>query len=131
MKRLSKQQAAQHAKLATDLTEARDSLNQAIREYNRRVKDLHASLLMYRVAKVNTAAKACNAFVSDVHDEQESYYEDRSDNWREGDAGSAYEEWKNSWEVNLDELELEDPQPFDEVDIDVDEFANLEEECPS
>lgn len=131
MKRLGRPDVLRHADLVARVTVARDALNAAIREYNRQVKDMHAVLLVPKVQEVNDAVEACNAFVDEVHSDQENYYEDRSDNWREGDAGQSYSDWMSSWELELDELALEEPTPFDEVELDVDEFERLEEECPS
>ena len=129
MKRLSKTQVARHEELSQKLATVRDELNDAIKAFNAEVTMLHARLLQPKVAEVNAAVSLANAFVEEIHGEQESYFDERSDAWREGDAGSEYESWKNEWELSLDEMELEDPVPFDEVDmIDADEFENLQQE---
>jgi uncharacterized protein YukE len=129
MKRLSKTQQARHEEISQKLATTRDELNEAIQAFNAEVTALHARLLQPKVAEVNVAVSLANAFVEEIHGEQESYFDERSDTWREGDAGSEYENWKNEWELSLDELELEDPAPFDEVDMtDADEFENLQQE---
>ena len=132
MKRLSRQQQAQHEVLVTQLTKARDELNAAIAQFNEGVSRLHGELLVPKVEATNAALVAVNTFVEEIHGDQESYYEDRNDNWREGDAGQAYDSWMNEWgDVSFDPLELEDPVPFDEVAMDVDGFARLEAEVNS
>lgn len=130
MKCLDKKQQAYHAKLVAQLTESRDALNQAIREFNAAVVQLHSDLAP-KVDAVNAAIENVNGFVMEVHSDLESYYDDKSDNWKEGDAGSAYYDWMSAWDISLGALELEEPVPFDEVEIDVDEFENLELEVSS
>ena len=60
------------------------------------------------VEKANAAIDEYNVIVADVESyrdeivsEMETYFDERSDKWQEGDAGSAYSEWKGEWE-NLD-----------------------------
>lgn len=134
MKRLSKQQVAQHTALAEKLTEARDELNVAIGQFNEEVARLHAELLVPKVDAANAAIAEALSFAEEIHGDQESYHEERSDNWKEGEAGQAYEDWMSSWgDVvgGLDELDLEQPTPFDEVAIDVEAFAEIETEVNS
>jgi len=130
MKKLSKQQCARHEELVAQLTKARDDLNTAIGAYNAEVARLHAELSP-KVDAVNAVITEVNSFVEEVHDEQESYYDERSEKWQEGDAGQAYSYWKDGWDLTLDELELEEPSPFDEVEVDVDGFEQLEDEVSS
>lgn len=132
MKRLDKKQQARHEELSQKLAEARDALNENIATFNAHVSRLHVELLVPKVAAVNVVIAEVNTFVEEVHGEQQDYYDERSDSWREGDAGSEYESWMSGWELEMDELELEEPTPFDEVDMtDADEFENLENEVSS
>jgi hypothetical protein len=131
MKRLDKKQQAYHEKLATQLKEAGDELNVAIGAFNAAVAQLHGELAP-KVDAVNVAIEAVNEFVMQVHGDQESYYDERSENWQNGDAGSAYQDRMSEWDLVLDALELEEPVPFDEIEIDeMDAFENLEQEVQS
>lgn len=131
MKRLDKKQVARHKELSQKLTETHDELNAAIETFNAEVSALHARLLAPKVEAVNAAIADANAFTEDIYAEQEGYYDERSDVWKAGDAGSEYESWMSSWDDTLDDLELEEPSPYDEVDLDVEGFTNLETEVPS
>jgi hypothetical protein len=130
MKRLSKKQQERHEELLVQLTTARDDLNQAIIHFNEEVSKLHGDLAP-KVTAVNEAITLVNAFVEEIHGDQECFYDERSEKWQENDAGQAYADWMGEWEMSIDELELEEPTPFDEVEIDVETFENLSQEVSS
>jgi hypothetical protein len=131
MKRLNKQQAAKHEELSAKLTSGKEELNEAIGQFNTEVEALHEKLLSEKVVALNETIQEANEFAQEIHSEQEDYESERSDKWREGDAGSNYQDWMSAWETEIEELELEEPTPFDEPDIDVEGFANLETEVSS
>ncbi len=55
----------------------------------------------------NAARAAAAVFVSEVHDTLEEEYDEKSDKWKEGDAGSAAAEMVSAWDdVDLDPLDL-------------------------
>jgi hypothetical protein len=64
-------------------------------------------------------------FINTIKDEQEAYSNDRSDQWHEGDAGQAYEEWKDAWGIDLDELDITLPDEIDEVTLDAVEVLRV------
>jgi len=130
MKRLNKTQAARHEELTAKLVEANDDLNAAIKEFNAKIHALREALAP-KADAANAIIREANAFVEEIHGEQENYESERSDNWRDGDAGSAYQDWMSSWELEIDDLTLEAAPQFDEVVIDTDEFEALEQEVPS
>ena len=119
MKRLSKSQETARAQLVNDLREAakkveepRDEINMLIRE------KLNPSIDSY-----NEALSALVEFRDEVVSEMETYFDERGDAWKEGDAGSTYEEWKGQWEnvelsevENANEVELEDQTHADDVE---------------
>lgn len=130
MKKLSKQQVERRAQLAADIARACLGMNVAIDEFNASVVALHAGLAP-KVDAVNVAIDAANAFTEEVHDELESYYDEKSERWQEGEAGQAYADWRDEWDLVLDALELEEVVPFDQVEIDVGSFEDLAEEVSS
>lgn len=131
MKRLSKIQLKRHEELSGKLSSAKEDLDDAITSFNEKVELLHNDLLQSKVDAFNEAIRQANEFTEEIHSEQEDYESERSDNWRDGDAGSAYQDWMSQWEMELEELELEPPTPFDEVEIETDNFANLDTEVSS
>ena len=55
-----------------------------------------------------------NAFVEETRDTMQSFFDEKSENWQEGDKGQQYQDWINSWESIIIE------------DIDgIEEFENL------
>lgn len=130
MKKLTKKQQVRHEELSAKLTTAKEGLSAAILDFNEGVQKLHADMAP-KVEAVNVAISEANTFAQEIHDEQESYYDAKSDNWRDGDAGSAYSDWMGAWELELEEVELEEPVDFDEPEIDTDSFEQLETEVSS
>lgn len=89
MKKLSKQDAARKQELADELDKAHTALEGATQTYNSIVADV-------------------NAFKSGVASDIQSYIDERSEKWSESSAASSYEEWKSSWEEELDEADSYD-----------------------
>ena len=81
---------ADAAKAAHEIDEAMITLNNAIDAYN---------------AFINRAVERRDEIVSDM----EAFADDRSDAWRDGDRGQAYDSWKNEFET----FELETVENFD------------------
>jgi hypothetical protein len=70
----------------------------------------------------NTAIRDLHEVYQDLADRAQSYYDDRSDRWRESDAGTDYEEWLSALAEtaaaleDIPEFELEElsePELFD------------------
>jgi hypothetical protein len=102
MKKLSKAHVARRNVLAFEMTEKIEAVGQAIMD-------------------LNHAIDACNEFVEEVHSEQDDYSGERSDAWRDGDAGTAYADWMTEWEFSMETLD--DPTE----DVDLDSFESLPE----
>jgi hypothetical protein len=109
MKRLSKAQEAAKAALIEALGKAVTDVNAAVEKVNSEIE-----------ATLNPAIEAYNSILADVETfrdeivgEMETYYDERSDKWREGDAGSNYESWKGDWE-GLDISELDAVEVIEE-----------------
>jgi len=130
MKKLSKEQLKRHEDLSAELHGAHEELDGAIKLFNETVSEAFGKLATY-VDDFNSKVADANAFVEEIHAEQESYEGDKTDTWREGDAGSAYADWMSAWEVSIEEVELDEPPELDTPDIDLAEFDGLDTECPS
>lgn len=54
----------------------------------------------------NEARQAFEDFRDSVYGEIESFVDDKSDRWREGETGAAHEAWKDEWSEEIcDEVE--------------------------
>ena len=80
MNKLNKKQSKELAKHQSDLTDAAEAIEEAVEAYA-------------------TAADEARAFAESIHADQQAYYDERSEKWQEGDAGTAYTEWMELWET--------------------------------
>lgn len=108
MKSLSKSDEKNRQAKVDALAEAREFLAAKIAEANAAIAEANSAAATY-----NEALEAARGFAEDIAREIESYIDDRSDNWRDGDRGSQYAEWLSAW------------QNFAPDDLEV--FADLEE----
>jgi len=116
VKRLSKEQAKQKEVLVKAMLDQEDAYSVAVADYNEKVglawADLEQALCNY-----NSARGAVVDFMSEVAAEMEAYFDERSDAWREGEAGERYEVWRDAWGEEPDrEVEVDSPVSLDESD---------------
>ncbi len=110
MKKLTKEMETQRAELITRLETAleavedsRGKVEDAVLEYNGKIDEL------------NTALLEANEFVTQVTDAMQEYIDEKSEKWAEGEAGSAYVEWMDTWQnIELTDAERIDvPEPLE------------------
>jgi uncharacterized protein YukE len=131
VKKLTKDQIAQHTKLSAELNDVREKLEAAVKRFNEKVA-VEFSELETIVEALNEKTSEANAFIEEIHDEQESFYDERSEKWQEGDAGSAYSDWMSTWEISIEPIELMDLPAQDVPQIEgLEDFESLETECSS
>jgi uncharacterized protein YukE len=127
MKKLSKEQLKQHADLSTELHGAHEALDEAIEQYNKKVVEAFAAIHPF-IEQFNSKVEEVNAFIEEIHAEQESYFDEKSERWQDGDAGSAYSDWMSMWELAVEEVELEEPSELEMPEVE-DSFEQLDTEC--
>jgi hypothetical protein len=66
--------------------------------------------------QVNEQRTELQSVLDDLANAAEEHYEGRSDKWKEGDAGQAYESWKDELSSIRDDAdtEIETPEMFDD-----------------
>lgn len=102
--KLTKEQKARKGELLAELRVALDKYEQ------QRV------LLEEATEVVNTAIAECNAFTDEILEQQQEYYDEKSQNWQDGDAGAAYVDWQNAWDNAIDEIGV--PEQIDDSFVD-------------
>lgn len=126
MKKLSKEEISRKSQLIEDLATTAHEIQESITSFNVVLQALFEPIeeLTGRYNEL-----VCNAreFLESVHEQQEAYMEDKSEAWREGDAGQAYEEWADAWSLNPEEVEVCPPETMEEPTLEV---ADLLEELP-
>lgn len=97
MKQISKTDFARLRDYASILDNIRDEIEEIERDANERILAVMENL--------NNYIDEANGFVADLANEAESYYEERSDNWRDGDTGQQYYDWLSEIQNCANELE--------------------------
>ena len=88
MKKLNKKQSEELKKRAQKLQAAKNKFEGATQDLNSEIEDW-------------------NAFALDIADELQSYYDERSETWQEGDVGSAFSEWVERWQEEPEEIDYD------------------------
>lgn len=117
MKRLNKVHEDRYARIVRDLTDAREGVEKAIDEFNIAMGEAWIDVAEAK-EKYDEELKAAESFREEMASDMQNFYDDRSEKWQEGDAGSQYQQWMDVWGEELDELELEQPYTLDVPDFD-------------
>lgn len=102
-------------------TEAHAKLSEAKAEAEALIEATNAKLAELADA-ANAARDEALSALDDAATEAETYYDERSEKWQEGDAGQAYSEWKDELANARDalgediSLEIDTPEGFDALD---------------
>jgi hypothetical protein len=124
---ISKQQLAERDALAADLRKNAEALNIAIAAFNQAIEPLSqavgAALEDYNgiLAKARTLADG-------VTEAAQAEFDAKSEKWQESDKGIEVRTWIEQWEMSLDDVDLELPEPLTEIDPD--EHAGALESAP-
>lgn len=119
MKKLSKPHETERSEHVANLREAQTSLEAAVEAFNSGLEEL-AQPVADAVERYNEALANAREFCEGVASEMESYYDERSEKWQDGDAGSNYSAWKDAWDdaANADDIAVDMPEPIEMLDVD-------------
>ncbi len=126
MKRFSKEQSAKVSQHVETLRAAADKVTAEVSNYNS-ARATAWKPLEEAVAAYNAAVIDANAMMEGIAADQQSYIDERSEKWQEGDAGQVYQEWMQAWEGSLEELDIDEPDELEEPDMNA---ADALEELP-
>lgn len=64
---------------------------------------------------VNVAVSDWNSILDEIQSEAQSFYDDKSDRWRESDKGQAYQQWIDEfdgvrWDNDMPDMPPEEPE---------------------
>ena len=111
MKRLSKAQEQTRSELLERLRKAQSEMAAEVDKANEAVGAVNAAIDSY-----NEALSDVETFRDEITGDMESYADERSDKWRDSDAGSNYDSWKSEWD-NLDTSEVAHAEEIEEPDL--------------
>jgi chromosome segregation ATPase len=125
--RLTKAEVQQREEIAAALDAAGTTLNAAVETYNAACEEAWKDVLKAQTA-YNQQVEVAQAFITEIHETRQSEFDDKSEKWQDGEAGQAVSGWLEQWEVELDEIEIDKPDGFDDLDLDAkDTFEQLPE----
>jgi chromosome segregation ATPase len=116
MRKLTKEHITRKQELAKQLEEVGADLIKEIRSFNALLEERSESIDSL-TQRYNEVIGGANALIEEIHEEQESYADERSDTWRDGDAGQAHGDWAGEWSISLDEIDVELPDVVDEPEL--------------
>ena len=111
MKKFSKDQIAQRDALSSKLNDAHGELEAKIEALNAALVEKWADVEA-ATASYNEVITEVNSFQEDIQSEIQSFIDDKSDNWRDGDKGQQYDSWHSALEA-FDEIQIDEPQPVE------------------
>ena len=129
MKRLNRKQSSEKASHVQAINTAKEKLEEVILEYNSKMGAAWGPV-QEALDKLNQAVAEANEFRDDICTQQQDYYDERSEKWQEGDAGSSYSSWMEEWDSELEEVRMEPPEELEVPDCSeaLDQLEQLPEE---
>jgi chromosome segregation ATPase len=119
MNKLSKQQEREKDEHMQEIRLRQTELNAAITVYNTKLEEIKTPVEK-ALETLNEKITAANEFLSNINADQESYYDERSEKWQEGDKGSEYSTWKDQFGEEFEEVTIDFPEELEEVDCNYD-----------
>lgn len=118
MKNVNKKTEAQIELVLNEYLTAKEDLEAAVEDAQEKINQILTDL-NDKKQSVNDFITRLNELREEVRAEIESFIDEKSDNWRDGDRGSAYQEWLSSWENEIEEV-----SDFDDVTIEAPDLSN-------
>jgi uncharacterized protein YukE len=127
MKALSKKDAARKAELIEKIRDQATDLSSAVAKFNDGLAELRDDLRA-AVTDYNEAVQAAEEFRADIASQMQSYFDEKSGKWQEGDSGQVYQQWISDWDSPLTEVEIKLPydisEPSDEASAELEGLAD-------
>jgi cell division septum initiation protein DivIVA len=115
--KISKQQLAERDALAADLRKKAEALNGAISAFNRAIEPV-SQAVHQALEDYNEILEKARTLASSVTETAQEEFDAKSEKWQDSDKGVQVRSWIEQWEVSLDNVDLELPEPLAEIDPD-------------
>jgi hypothetical protein len=125
--KIGKQQLAERDTLAADLRKKAEALNIAIVAFNQATGPL-SQAVGDALEDYNGVLEKARPLVAVVTETAQAKFDAKSEKWQESDTGIQVRSWIEQWEMSLDDVDLELPEPLTEIDPD--EHAGAIEGAP-
>jgi hypothetical protein len=126
--KLSKDKSAKRLVLAADLRVKAAALNVAIVAFNRGVEPLSRAVADAQ-AGYNETLEMARALADTVAETAREAFDAKSEKWQDSETGIQVRTWIDEWEMSLDEVDLDLPEPLEELDPDA--HADELEDAPA
>jgi hypothetical protein len=126
--KISRAQLAKRHTLASDLRDKALTLNIAIAAFNQGVAPFAKAVAEAQNA-YNETLEALRSLADGIAENAREQFEAKSERWQEGEKGQQVREWFERWEISLDDVDLDLPQPLEEIDPEV--YAGELEDAPA
>lgn len=107
MTRLNRTELKQLSDFASQLREKEDSAHKAITEFVAVRNDTNWGIVCDSIVSLNSTLDDARNFVESLASTLEDYIDRKSDKWRDGERGVAFQNWLNEFDIDLDEFDIE------------------------
>jgi hypothetical protein len=111
----SKGQLARRDGLAGDLRKRAEELNGAIADYNLKL-DPFVRAVVEAQARYNDVLESARTLAGEIADSAQEQFDAKSERWQDSDQGVWVRAWIEQWQMSLDDIDLELPEPLEEID---------------
>ena len=115
--KVTKEQLARRDVLAADLRAKATALNVTIAAFNREVEPLVRAVAEAQV-NYNETVEHARALASQISEAAQEVFDAKSERWQGSDSGIQVRTWIEQWEISLDGIDLDLPEPLEEIDPD-------------
>jgi hypothetical protein len=113
--KLSREQLIARGVLTADLRAKAGALNIAIAEFNRGIMPLTQAVAEAQDA-YNETLDVVRNLADGIAESAREQFDAKSNRWQNGDNGMRVQSWIEQWEMILDDIELDLPEPLEEID---------------
>jgi hypothetical protein len=115
--KVTKEQLATRDVLAADLRAKATALNVTIAAFNREVEPLVRAVAEAQV-NYNETVEHARALANQISEAAQEVFDAKSGRWQDSDSGIQVRTWIEQWEMSLDDIDLDLPEPLEEIDPD-------------
>jgi hypothetical protein len=116
--KLTKQERGEQTAHVSALQEAAAKLTRAVEDYNAAAATAWEKLIVPALEAYNNTLDEARAFAENIASNVESFYDEKSEKWQEGDRGSAVQDMQDEWiSFDASEVEIDAPDELDEPDL--------------
>jgi cell division septum initiation protein DivIVA len=115
--KITKKQLTERAALAADLRKKAEALNIAVAAFNQAIEPL-SQAVREALEAYNGILEKARVLADSITEAAQAEFDRKSEKWQESDKGIEVRTWIEQWEMSLDDVDLELPEPLTEIDPD-------------